>query len=88
MGIGEIAALVAGVVVLYFVCRVLTLPLRLTMKLVYNGILGGIGLWLANMLGALVSVTVPITVVTALVAGFLGLPGVLGIFVWYGLLNH
>lgn len=88
MGIGEIAAIIAGVIVLYFICRMLLLPFRLTMKLVYNGVLGGICLWLANMLGAMVNITVPITVITALIAGFTGLPGVVGVFIWYGFLNH
>lgn len=59
MGIGEIAAIIAGVIVLYFICRMLLLPFRLTMKLVYNGVF-----W------SDVFITVPITVITALIAGF------------------
>ena len=86
MGIGEIAALVAAVIGVYLLCRVLLLPLKWTMKLIYNGVLGGVGLWVVNAVGAFVGVTAPITVVTALVAGFFGLPGVVGIFIWYNLL--
>ncbi len=86
MGVGEIAALVAAVIGVYLVCRVMLLPLKWTMKLIYNGILGGLGLWVVNTIGALVGITAPITVGTALLAGFLGLPGVVGIFVWYNLL--
>ena len=86
MGIGEIAALIAAVLAVYLLCRMMLLPLKWTMKLLYNGVLGGLGLWVVNAVGGLVGITAPITVGTALVAGFLGLPGVVGIFVWYNLL--
>ncbi|MCH3950477.1 MAG: pro-sigmaK processing inhibitor BofA family protein [Acidaminococcus sp.] len=49
----------------------------LSIKLLWNGIVGMILLWLFNMVGSLAGLHLEINAVTALVAGFFGVPGVI-----------
>ena len=57
--------------------------LALPFKLVWNGIIGAVMLWLANLLGgALFNVTIHITIIKALIAGFFGIPGAAAVILW------
>jgi inhibitor of the pro-sigma K processing machinery len=49
----------------------------LSIKLLWNGIVGMILLWLFNMVGSIAGLHLQINAVTALVAGFFGVPGVI-----------
>lgn len=67
----------AALIFIVLVGRVMMVPLRHVFKLLVNGIIGGILLWLVNFFGATFSVFVPINIATVLIAGFLGIPGVI-----------
>ena len=64
-----------GLLLLYLIARLFFVPLRILMRLLYNGIIGGLLLWLVNLVGSFFGVTIPINPITALAAGFLGVPG-------------
>ncbi|MEG6584223.1 pro-sigmaK processing inhibitor BofA family protein [Dendrosporobacter sp. 1207_IL3150] len=66
-----------GIILIYLIGRVFLMPLKLIFRLIYNGIIGGIMLWVVNLIGGYVGFTIGINVITALVAGFLGIPGVI-----------
>ncbi len=72
-----IIAYAFGIILIYLIGRMLTMPIRLVFKLIYNGIVGGIMLWIVNFVGAYFSFTIGINPITALIAGFLGIPGVI-----------
>lgn len=72
-----IIAYAFGIILIYLIGRMLTMPIRLVFKLIYNGIVGGIMLWIVNFVGAYFNFTIGINPITALVAGFLGIPGVI-----------
>lgn len=74
--VNVIIAFAFGLLLLYIVGRVFLMPLRLVFRLIYNGIIGGVILWLINLVGSHFGFTIAINPVTALVVGFLGLPGV------------
>jgi len=74
---GVIAAYGLGIVLLYIVSRIFFMPLRLLWRLVYNAVIGGVMLWGLNFVGSHFGFTIAINPVTALVAGFLGIPGVI-----------
>lgn len=65
-----------GILLLYIVGRMLLMPIRLVFRLIYNGLIGGVILWMINWIGAHFGFLIAINPVTALVVGFLGLPGV------------
>jgi inhibitor of the pro-sigma K processing machinery len=72
-----ILAYALGLILLYVVGWLLLVPLKIILKFIYNGIIGGIILWVLNLVGGLIGVTVAINPVTALIVGFLGIPGVI-----------
>ena len=66
-----ISGLIA-VVVLYVVVKFFVLPF----KLVWNGVCGVVVLWLVNLLGGVIGLHLDISIISALIAGFFGIPGV------------
>ena len=72
-----VLAYAVGLVLLYVVGWLLLVPLRIILKFIYNAIIGGIILWLLNLVGGLIGITVAINPVTALIVGFLGFPGLI-----------
>ncbi|KYO66100.1 pro-sigmaK processing inhibitor BofA family protein [Thermovenabulum gondwanense] len=75
--IWAIAAYAFGLLMLYAIARILIAPVRLILKLIYNGIIGGILLVILNMLGAFFGIHIAVNPLTALIAGFLGVPGII-----------
>ncbi|MGL4773206.1 MAG: pro-sigmaK processing inhibitor BofA family protein [Clostridium sp.] len=61
-----------GVVILYIIIKLLKLPI----KLLINGIMGVILLFIVNLFGANFGITIGINIVTSLIAGIFGIPGV------------
>ena len=57
--------------------RILVKPLRLLVKLLFNTVAGLILLVIFNFVGGLISFSIPINIVTVLLAGFLGIPGLI-----------
>lgn len=49
---------------------------KLIFRILYNGIIGGISLFLLNLAIGLLGYHIALNAVSALMAGFLGLPGV------------
>ncbi|WP_182185639.1 pro-sigmaK processing inhibitor BofA family protein [Pectinatus frisingensis] len=79
-----IAAFFIGLLILCLVTKILSLPVRLLCKMIYNSIIGAICLWGVNiLLGILGLAAIPIKFVTALIAGIFGIPGVLLVTVYY-----
>ena len=70
--------LICAVIILFVIVKLLTLPF----KLVWNGILGALILWLFHLVGGLFHVAVHITVIKALIAGFFGIPGAVVVILW------
>ena len=68
-----IGSFIVGIVVLYILLRVLSLPFRIVWKLITNSIVGALMLWVVNLFG----LGIEITFFKALIAGFFGVPGVL-----------
>lgn len=75
-----INAAVAGLlvlVILYLIYKVFMKPIRLLWKLAFNSVVGLVLLMLFNYAAGYFSVLIPINIITVLIAGFLGIPGVL-----------
>ncbi|NMA55777.1 MAG: pro-sigmaK processing inhibitor BofA [Firmicutes bacterium] len=84
INLNVIVAYAFGLLLLYLIGKLFVVPLRIVMRLVYNALIGGIALWLLNFMGSFLGIFIPINPITALTVGFLGLPGILLIF----LLQH
>ncbi|SJZ78273.1 pro-sigmaK processing inhibitor BofA family protein [Garciella nitratireducens] len=75
-----IVAYVVGLVIIYVVgyalYKIFKKPLKLLGMLVFNGILGGMALLFVNFIGGFFDFSIAVNPITALVAGFLGIPGI------------
>lgn len=83
MPVPIIVAYAVGILLILLFGRILVIPLKIVLKLVYNGLIGGLVLWLVNLIGSPMGFSLPITVWTALLVGLLGLPGVALLIVYY-----
>ena len=62
-----------GLALLFLIIKLLKWPL----KMLINGILGIILLYIANIVGSYIGFVLPINAISALIAGFLGIPGII-----------
>ena len=72
-----LAAFGFGLLLLYSLARLLLVPLKLVIKLLYNGILGGLMIGVVNLIGVYFNFYISLNPLNALIAGFLGIPGVI-----------
>lgn len=73
-GILLIAALVVGAIL---ILKILTKPIRWIFKLLLNAAFGFVLLFLVNFFGDPVGIYITLNLINSLVAGFLGVPGVI-----------
>lgn len=66
-----------AIIVLLVAKFVLNLNLRRIIELAINIVLGILVLWLLNKFGGSLGISIPINVITAIVVGVLGIPGVI-----------
>lgn len=71
-----IAAIIV-LLILYFVFKAFMKPIRLLWKLLLNSVVGLALLMIFNYAASNFALLIPINVITVLIAGFLGIPGVL-----------
>ena len=67
-----------GLLAICLLVKLLKWPMELLLKFVSNSVCGAILLFIVDLFGA----GIEITVLKALLAGIFGIPGVIGIFVW------
>ena len=72
----SILAYSAGLLITVVFFRLLFRPVKWLLKALLNGIVGGLILAAINLVGGFAGLTVIITPLSALLAGFLGIPGI------------
>ncbi len=73
----SIFAYAFGLILVFIICRIFIKPIGWIFKLLLNGILGGLILAAVNFVGGFAGITIVISPLSALIAGVLGVPGVL-----------
>lgn len=73
----SILAIFLAIGAVYVLGMLLVLPIKLIVRLVINGVIGALALIVFNIFGSYIGVTIGVNPITALIAGFLGVPGVL-----------
>lgn len=81
VGIVSIVVILLAVILLF---KILSIPMKIISKLFINGIAGLIVLFLINMIAEWLSISmyIPVNITTVLIAGFLGLPGVIFLIIF------
>lgn len=80
MNLSVILAYAIGLILLYLIGMLLVIPIKVILKLIINGVLGGLLLFIVNLIGKFLGFSIIINPFTALTAGFLGIPGVILLF--------
>lgn len=78
-------AYTAGMLVLYFVGRLLFVPVKILLKLIFSSILGGAVLIIVRLTGDIIGFVIPVNPVNAVIAGLTGAPGVLGLLLYFNI---
>ncbi|MBC7344581.1 MAG: pro-sigmaK processing inhibitor BofA family protein [Clostridia bacterium] len=68
------------VFIIVLIGRLFVRPMKLILKVLYSSVLGLILLWMVNIVGAYWGFFIPVNWLTILLVGFLGLPGLVLIF--------
>ena len=68
-----VVAFAVGLIVLCLIGKIVSLPMKILWKMITNSVVGAVLLWAVNLFGA----GVQITFIKALIAGVLGVPGVI-----------
>ena len=71
-----------AIVGMVIVVKIFSWPLKILGKLILNGALGVLLLLLVNFVGESIGITIAINAITALIAGFLGVPGVIFLIIF------
>lgn len=72
-----ILAVFLAIGAIYIIGMLLVVPIKIVIKFIINGIIGAVVLFFLNIFGGFIGITIAINPITALIAGFLGIPGVL-----------
>ncbi|MBO5478103.1 MAG: pro-sigmaK processing inhibitor BofA family protein [Clostridia bacterium] len=73
----EYIVLIFAAIAVIVVAKMLAWPVKKILKLAINVILGIIMIYLVNTFGMTLGISIPFNIVTALIAGVLGVPGVI-----------
>lgn len=68
-----------GVIFLLLLLHLLAKPIEVAMRMVGSSLVGGLALWLINLVGGLVGFHLGLNPISAAVVGVLGFPGLLGL---------
>ncbi|MBQ6403973.1 MAG: pro-sigmaK processing inhibitor BofA family protein [Oscillospiraceae bacterium] len=72
-GLLLIAAVIVGIILLI---KLLSAPFRWIIKLLLNALMGFAMLFVVNFFGGFIGIELGVNLINALIAGFLGIPGI------------
>lgn len=64
----------ACIIVLFIIGKIFIVPLKTILKLVFNSILGGVLIYVINLVGTLFDFHIGLNIITSIFVGFLGIP--------------
>ena len=73
----EYLSFLIAMIILYVILKLISLPMKLIIKLLLNAFIGGVVLFLINLIGEQFGFTLEINWITSLIVGFFGIPGVI-----------
>lgn len=73
----------ACLMLIYFFGKWLLIPLKIILKVLVNSVLGGVALVILHLLCNNFEIFLPVNIITAVIAGLLGIPGVIGILIFF-----
>lgn len=77
MDFNSIIVYLGCIIFLFLIGKFFIIPFKIIMKIIGNSILGGILIFIVNLIGGMFNFHIGLNVVTAIVTGILGIPGVI-----------
>ncbi|MBO6040425.1 MAG: pro-sigmaK processing inhibitor BofA family protein [Oscillospiraceae bacterium] len=74
--LSSILMIAATVVFIILLIKILSAPIRWIFKLALNALLGFVVLFIFNFFGEFIGISIPINLISSLITGFFGVPGV------------
>lgn len=74
MEANTIITYLACIFFLFIVGRIFIVPLKVILKLIFNSIIGGILIFIINLIGGIFSFHIGLNILTAIIVGILGVP--------------
>lgn len=71
-----------AIIALIIIVKLFAWPIAILIKLVINGVAGAVLLFLVNAVGTVFNFSIGINAITALIAGFFGVPGVIVLIIF------
>ena len=81
MDFNSIIAYIACIFFLFIFGRLFIVPIKTILKLVVNSILGGITIFIINIIGSIWGFHIGLNLITSIFVGILGIPGVIVIVI-------
>ena len=81
MDFNSIIAYVACIFFLFILGKIFIVPIKTILKLVINSILGGLFIFIINLIGAFWGFHIGINFITSIFVGLLGIPGAIVIVI-------
>ena len=75
MDVTSIIAYIACILFLFIFGRIFIFPIKIILKLVINSILGGLTIFLINIIGSFFNFHIGLNLITSIFVGVLGVPG-------------
>jgi inhibitor of the pro-sigma K processing machinery len=75
-----------AIVAMVILVKLFSWPLKILGKLILNGVLGFVLLLLVNFAGQYIGITIPMNAITVIIAGFLGVPGVIFLIIYFAVM--
>jgi len=66
---------IASIVFIFIFGKIFLVPLKSIFKLILNGILGGVLIYIINIVGMLFNFHIGLNIITSILIGILGIPG-------------
>lgn len=81
MDFNSIIAYIACVFFLFIFGKLFIVPIKTILKLIVNSVLGGITIFIINLIGSIWGFRIGLNLVTSIFIGILGIPGVIVIII-------
>lgn len=75
MDINNYLVYIASIIFIFIFCKIFLVPLKSIFKLILNSILGGVLIYVINIVGMLFDFHIGVNIITAIIIGVLGIPG-------------
>ena len=75
--LSSVLMLAGAAIAVYVLIRILALPIKWFFKLLINAVVGFLLLFLANFIGGFFDFSIPVNLLTCLISGVFGIPGVI-----------